>query len=394
MNMIENMDKFNEFVSDIKTKNFYKEPLAWAFGRLNKGIMEPDKILSVDYAVVNFKENFSSAAVILWALNECGVNLDLTKSEFVATLDKKVVSKILEIFEFLKDEAKGQKHRNLQNLLTIKELLDENNFCVTFLFSDDRSQSVESVYLKLYLLSLQKVAIRSINLDGAFGLLPNVAWNEFGQPIELSWLRENEILLKMSGKYPNIISVDKFPRFLQHIIPQDSVRILDSSKVRMGAQLANGTTIMPGASYVNFNSGTTGKVMVEGRISSSVIVGDGSDIGGGASILGVLSGTNGNPISIGKRTLLGANSVTGIPLGDDCIVDGGIAILEGTKIFIDEKNRVLLQKSNPDFKFDREIYKAKDLSFLNGLHFRQDSQTGQITASLSIRAIKLNENLH
>ncbi|WP_407643624.1 tetrahydrodipicolinate N-succinyltransferase N-terminal domain-containing protein [Campylobacter portucalensis] len=392
--MIENMDKFNEFVSDIKTKNFYKEPLAWAFGRLNKGIMEPDKILSVDYAVVNFKENFSSAAVILWALNECGVNLDLTKSEFVATLDKKVVSKILEIFEFLKDEAKGQKHRNLQNLLTIKELLDENNFCVTFLFSDDRSQSVESVYLKLYLLSLQKVAIRSINLDGAFGLLPNVAWNEFGQPIELSWLRENEILLKMSGKYPNIISVDKFPRFLQHIIPQDSVRILDSSKVRMGAQLANGTTIMPGASYVNFNSGTTGKVMVEGRISSSVIVGDGSDIGGGASILGVLSGTNGNPISIGKRTLLGANSVTGIPLGDDCIVDGGIAILEGTKIFIDEKNRVLLQKSNPDFKFDREIYKAKDLSFLNGLHFRQDSQTGQITASLSIRAIKLNENLH
>ena len=160
----------------------------------------------------------------------------------------------------------------------------------------------------------------------------------------------------------------------------------------MGAVLAPGTTIMPGAAYINFNSGTTGAVMVEGRVSSSVIVGDGSDIGGGASILGVLSGTNGNPISIGKRCLLGANSVTGVPLGDDCIVDAGIAILEGTKIFINDKEA--LQKLNPKFNFSQDIYKASQLANLNGIHYRQNSQTGQITANISKRAIKLNADLH
>ena len=196
----------------------------------------------------------------------------------------------------------------------------------------------------------------------------------------------------MKGWYPNIVSVDKFPRYLNHIIPSDNTRILDSAKVRMGAVLAPGTTVMPGASYINFNSGTTGPVMVEGRISSSVSVGDGSDVGGGASILGVLSGTNGNPISVGKRCLLGANSVTGVPLGDDCIIDAGIAILEGTKIYISDKEA--LEKVNPGFKFDKEIYKALELANLNGIHYRQNSQTGQITASISKRAIKLNADLH
>jgi 2,3,4,5-tetrahydropyridine-2-carboxylate N-succinyltransferase len=132
--------------------------------------------------------------------------------------------------------------------------------------------------------------------------------------------------------------------------------------------------------------------MVEGRISSSVSVGDGSDVGGGASILGVLSGTNGNPISVGKRCLLGANSVTGVPLGNDCIVDAGLAILEGTKVYINDKEA--LKKVNPEFKFDKEIYKAIELSNLNGIHYRQNSQTGQITASISKRAIKLNADLH
>ncbi|ELB3527174.1 2,3,4,5-tetrahydropyridine-2,6-carboxylate N-succinyltransferase, partial [Campylobacter coli] len=131
------------------------------------------------------------------------------------------------------------------------------------------------------------------------GLLSNVAWSD-DKPIELEYLRANEMRLKMSNQYPKIDFVDKFPRFLAHIIPEDNTRILESSKVRMGASLAAGTTIMPGASYVNFNAGTTGACMVEGRISSSAIVGEGSDVGGGASILGVLSGTSGNAISVGK----------------------------------------------------------------------------------------------
>ena len=400
MNKIKNIDEFNKFVDEIKKSKFYKEPIAWAFGRVNKGIIDTKKTLSVDYAVVNYKENLGSAAVVLWALNECGVKLSLNDSEAVFEIDDKITKKVLSIFEFLKDEAEGNKHKNLQNLMVINEILtngeygDENHFYVTFLFSDEKPKSVASVYLKLYLLSLGKVELRSINLDGAFGVLPNVAWDEFAKPVELEWLRENEIFLKMSGAYPVISSVDKFPRFLNHIIPDDSVRILDAAKVRMGAQIANGTTVMPGASYINFNAGTTGKVMIEGRVSSSVIVGEGTDIGGGASILGVLSGTSGNPISVGKRCLLGANSVTGIPLGDDCIVDGGIAILEGTKVYIDEKNRTSLRKINPKFDFKNEIYKATELANLNGLHFRQNSQTGQMTASLSKKAVKLNKDLH
>ena len=245
------------------------------------------------------------------------------------------------------------------------------------------------------MLSKNFVKPREINLDGAFKILPNLAWDEHGRPYELEYLRKNEIELKMRGKYPNIAFIDKFPRFLSHIVPSsDTTRILDSAKVRLGAHIASGTVVMPGASYINFNSGTLGSVMVEGRISSSVRVGEGSDIGGGASILGVLSGTNGNPISIGERCLLGANSVTGIPLGDDCIVDAGVAVLEGTKIFISEENRQKLAKINPNFNFNATIYKGRELAGLNGLHLRQDSQSGQIICALSIKAVKLNENLH
>ena len=151
---------------------------------------------------------------------------------------------------------------------------------------------------------------------------------------------------------------------------------------------------MPGASYINFNAGTTGSVMVEGRISSSAIVGDGSDVGGGASILGVLSGTDGNPISVGKNSLLGANSTCGIPLGDGCIIDAGVAILEGTKVGIYEEEKAKIQEVNKNLTITGDIFKAKDLAGLNGLHFRQNSMTGEITASRSTREIKLNAELH
>lgn len=132
--------------------------------------------------------------------------------------------------------------------------------------------------------------------------------------------------------------------------------------------------------------------MVEGRVSSSVVVGEGTDIGGGASILGVLSGTSGNAISIGKACLLGANSVTGIPLGDNCIVDAGIAVLEGTKFFINDKEEI--EKLNEGFKFSKDIYKGIELAGLNALHFRMNSQSGQMSVSLNKKAVKLNQSLH
>lgn len=393
---IKNLDDLKKFTDEIRSQAGYKDPIAFAIGRSIKG--KSAKTISVNYAVVNMNENYGSAAVLNWAIEKNGIKIDNSGSEFVAPINSAITADALNIFDFLLDECEGDKHKNVQNLLVIDEILNDGEmendveFVVTFLYSDDTPKSVEAVYLKLYLLSLNKAEIRTLNLNGAFGLLPNLAWDSDGNPHELDHLRENEIWLKMKGWYPNIVSVDKFPRYLNHIIPSDNTRILDSAKVRMGAVLAPGTTVMPGASYINFNSGTTGPVMVEGRISSSVSVGDGSDVGGGASILGVLSGTNGNPISVGKRCLLGANSVTGVPLGDDCIVDAGLAILEGTKVYINDKEA--LKKVNPEFKFDKEIYKAIELSNLNGIHYRQNSQTGQITASISKRAIKLNADLH
>lgn len=393
---IKNLDDLKKFTDEIRSQAGYKDPIAFAIGRSIKG--KSAKTISVNYAVVNMNENYGSAAVLSWAIEKNGIKIDNSGSEFVAPINSAITADALNVFDFLLDECEGDKHKNVQNLLVIDEILNDGEmendveFIVTFLYSDDVPKSVEAVYLKLYLLSLNKAEIRSLNLNGAFGLLPNLAWDSDGNPHELDHLRENEIWLKMKGWYPNIVSVDKFPRYLNHIIPSDNTRILDSAKVRMGAVLAPGTTVMPGASYINFNSGTTGPVMVEGRISSSVSVGDGSDVGGGASILGVLSGTNGNPISVGKRCLLGANSVTGVPLGDDCIIDAGIAILEGTKIYISDKEA--LEKVNPGFKFDKEIYKALELANLNGIHYRQNSQTGQITASISKRAIKLNADLH
>jgi 2,3,4,5-tetrahydropyridine-2-carboxylate N-succinyltransferase len=274
-----------------------------------------------------------------------------------------------------------------------EEGMREGEYRVVFIYEDAAPQSVESVYLKLYALSHGKAELRVLNLNGAFGLLNNVAWSG-NTPIELDWLRDNEIELKLRNEYPIIDFVDKFPRLLQHVILADNTRILDTSKVRFGAQVAAGTTVMPGASYINFNAGTLGPVMVEGRISSSAIVGSGSDVGGGASILGVLSGTDGNPISIGENTLLGANATCGIPLGDACIIDAGLAILEGTKITMSDDARNAINEVNPEANLTTNTVKGIDLAGLNGIHFRQDSTTGAVVAMRSTREVKLNAELH
>ncbi|MCD6432697.1 MAG: tetrahydrodipicolinate N-succinyltransferase N-terminal domain-containing protein, partial [Sulfurimonas sp.] len=316
----------------------------------------------------------------------------------VCDINLEFLKRCLSAFTPYSEEAHGDAHKNIQVVSALySQIVNsgslEGEFKVTFIFDDVPLESVEASYLKLYAMSQAKVNLREINLNGAFGALPNVAWSN-GQPIELDYLREFEIELKLANEYPHIDFIDKFPRFLQHIIPADNTRILDTSKVRFGAQLAAGTTVMPGASYINFNAGTTGAVMVEGRISSSAIVGDGSDVGGGASILGVLSGTDGNPISVGKNSLLGANSTCGIPLGDACIIDAGLAILEGTKVGVYPKELAKIQKANPNLTMEGEIFKCKDLAGLNGIHFRQNSMTGEITASRSTREIKLNADLH
>ncbi|ENN9470573.1 tetrahydrodipicolinate N-succinyltransferase N-terminal domain-containing protein [Campylobacter upsaliensis] len=386
--MINTKEDFLLLVKQIEQKANYKKPYAFGIARLDRGQLNKNKILQASFALINYEQNYASAAIMLEAFARRGVELDFSKSEFVGLLKLEDIDFALSCFKpFLEEEG----HKNIDLLKIIKDKFKNDEFAFVCLFDDKEPLSVESVYLKLYLLSSKKVPLRGLNLNGAFGLLHNVAWSE-DKPIELEYLRENEMRLKMSRQYPKIDFIDKFPRFLAHIIPEDNTRILESSKVRMGAALAAGTTIMPGASYVNFNAGTTGACMVEGRISSSAIVGEGSDIGGGASILGVLSGTSGNAISVGKACLLGANSVTGIPLGDNCIIDAGIAVLEGTKFLLKDKEE--LQKVNLGFDFNKEIYKGIELKNLNALHFRQDSISGAMIVGFNKKAITLNAALH
>ncbi|NCO00575.1 MAG: 2,3,4,5-tetrahydropyridine-2,6-carboxylate N-succinyltransferase [Epsilonproteobacteria bacterium] len=399
MEIIQTADAFKALIEDIKsTTDGYRDPLAFGICRVDLGQLNVDKTLQATYPLINWNENFGSAAIFVKALQEQGVHVDFTQSESVHNINLDFLKSCLAAFTPYSDEAYGDAHKNIQVVSALYTQLINNGslegeFKVTFIYDDAPLESVEATYLKLYALSQAKVQIRGVNLNGAFGALPNVAWSN-GSPIELEYLREFEIELKIANEYPHIDFVDKFPRLLQHIIPADNTRVLDTSKVRFGAQLAAGTTVMPGASYINFNAGTTGPVMVEGRISSSAIVGAGSDVGGGASILGVLSGTDGNPVSIGKNTLLGANSTCGIPMGDGCILDAGLAILEGTKVKIYPKDIAKIQEANQNRALEGEIFKAKDLAGLNGLHFRQNSQTGEITVSRSTREIVLNADLH
>lgn len=395
--MIFTKEEFKAKVEEIQSQSWYRNPIGFGLARVDRGQKNPEKILQATFPVVNWEENYGSAAVFLNALKEAGAAVDTTKSELVCEVSDTFLTSCIETFRPYIPEAKGEDHKNVQVISQLASLplesgLSADNFKVVFIFEDAVVESVEAAYLKLYALSTGKAKLRSLNLNGIFGALHNCAWTG-STPIELDWLRENEIALKLANKYPEITMVDKFPRFLSHVIPADNTRILETSKVRFGAQLAAGTTVMPGAAYINFNAGTEGVVMVEGRISSSAVVGAGSDVGGGASILGVLSGTDGVPVSIGENTLLGANSCTGTAIGDGCILDAGVTILPGTKITLSEKAVAALKEINPD-KEITTLMRGMDFLGVNGVHFRQNSVNGQIIAMRSTREVKLNADLH
>lgn len=215
------------------------------------------------------------------------------------------------------------------------------------------------VYLRLHLLSHRLAAPRTLNLDGIFGLLTNVAWTSIG-PVALDALNDVRYNLIKHGEHLTVHGVDKFPRMTDYVVPS-GVRIADASRVRLGAHLASGTTVMH-EGFCNFNAGTLGTSMVEGRISSGVVVGDGSDIGGGASIMGTLSGGGKEVISVGEHCLLGANSGLGISLGNGCIIEAGLYVTAGT--------RVLLP--------DGAVVKAREVSGASGLLFRRNSQSGAV----------------
>ena len=230
-------------------------------------------------------------------------------------------------------------------------------------------------YLRLHLLSHRLVAPNTVNLDGVFAALPNVVWTSAG-PCAVDGFEQTRLRLRARGPV-QVFGVDKFPRMTDYVVPA-GVRIAHADRVRLGAHLAPGTTVMH-EGFVNFNAGTLGASMVEGRISAGVVVGDGSDVGGGASIMGTLSGGGTEVISVGKRCLLGANSGLGISLGDDCVIEAGLYITAGTKVTMADGGRV----------------KARELSGANNLLFRRNSITGAVeVVSRDGKGITLNEALH
>jgi len=218
-------------------------------------------------------------------------------------------------------------------------------------------------YLRLHLLSARLVAPHGCNLDGVFGLLANVVWTTAG-PCAVEGFEATRLRLRAAGRAVTVLGIDKFPRMVDYVIPS-GVRIADADRVRLGAHLAEGTTVMH-EGFVNFNAGTLGVSMVEGRISSGVVVGDGSDIGGSASIMGTLSGGGKEVIRIGAGCLLGANSGTGISLGDGCLVEAGCYITAGSKVTLP----------------DGSVRKARELSGRSGLLFRRNSTSGALEVVL------------
>ena len=245
---------------------------------------------------------------------------------------------------------------------------------------DDSIKDVVSAYLKLHLISYRFVLPNSINLDGLFNALPNVTWTNKG-PISIDEIDQELLSSKQNKNDLFIRSLDKFPQLVDYIIPKN-VRIADASRVRLGAYLSPGTTIMH-EGFVNFNSGTLGTAMIEGRISAGVVVGNNSDLGGGCSTMGTLSGGNNIKISIGENCLIGANAGVGIPLGDNCTIEAGLYITAGTKIEVYKENGEI-----------DGVLKGSELSNCSNLVFLRNSQNGKVIAKVNQKSINLNSELH
>jgi 2,3,4,5-tetrahydropyridine-2-carboxylate N-succinyltransferase len=278
------------------------------------------------------------------------------------------------------DDAMVASHPDLDEQLGMREQRDEvRNVTIRpiriTVDVDEAPSSAADAYLRLHLLSARLAAPHSVRMDGIFGVLENAVWTNLG-PIAVPELDHVRLRVKQSGGVLHVHGVDKFPRMLDYVVPS-GVRIADASRVRLGAHLAEGTVVMH-EGFCNYNAGTLGTSMVEGRISAGVVVGDGSDVGGGASIMGTLSGGGTEVISIGERCLLGANAGIGISLGDDCSVEAGLYVTAATPVL------------TPD-----GVVKARELSGITGTLFYRDGQTGQVIARPRTKSWgELNAALH
>lgn len=257
---------------------------------------------------------------------------------------------------------------------------DHRTAIAVLLENDSDPASVAEAYLKLQILSHRLAKPHQVNLNGIFASLPNLAWTNEG-PIDMQDINASITAARAAGRWLNVKSVDKFPPMTDYVVP-DGVRIAHTARVRLGAHIGKGTTIMH-EGFVNFNAGTAGASMIEGRISAGVFIGEGSDLGGGSSTMGTLSGGGNVVISVGENCLIGANAGTGIALGDRCIIEAGLYITAGTKVvMLDDKNQ------------NAGEVKARELSGKSDLLFRRNSISGTIECKTNKTVVELNEELH
>jgi 2,3,4,5-tetrahydropyridine-2,6-dicarboxylate N-succinyltransferase len=361
--------RFHERVAEITARDDYVKPAAWALGVATRA---GEQTLDVYFPRVNLREYFRPGATIWDAVGRPALPA-------VADVDEAAVAQSMAVFELLDDPDDGS-HPNLDALQALapfaggRELDAWRRRELVVVFIDHLSSapaSVEDAYLRLHLLSLRKVAPHGLSLEGVFSVLPNVVWTSAGP-----FTPEAFALARMEDLELRVRSVDKFPRMTDYVVPT-GVRIADADRVRLGAHLAEGTTVMH-EGFVNYNAGTLGHAMIEGRVSAGVVIGEGSDIGGGASILGTLSGGGQETLRIGRNCLIGANAGVGISLGDGCTVEAGLYVTPGSKVLLE----------------DGRVVKARELSGRDGLLFWRNSQTGAIEARERPNDVALNNELH
>jgi 2,3,4,5-tetrahydropyridine-2-carboxylate N-succinyltransferase len=347
-------------ITELRERPGWVDPVAFGVGvatisRRGDGT----KVLDTWYPAVNLNENEGFAALVADAVGQ-----HLPSGSF--RLDSATVTAVLAELEPLIGD--GGDHPNATALALARDIVEgappptevERCVMVTFLESLDATPvDTHDIYLRLHLLSTRKVAPHGLSLEGMFGLLNNVAWTSVG-PCDPDGFEEQRARLRAAGHVVSVSSLDKFPPMTDYVIPS-GVRIADAARVRLGAHLADGTTVMH-EGFVNFNAGTLGNAMVEGRISAGVVVGADSDVGGGASIMGTLSGGGKEVIRVGEGCLVGANAGIGISLGDRCVVEAGLYVTAGTLV------------TQPD----GEVVKARELSGRSDLLFRRNSRSGSV----------------
>jgi 2,3,4,5-tetrahydropyridine-2-carboxylate N-succinyltransferase len=310
------------------------------------------------------------------------VNLDPKMSRVIRSVFSDLGSDIEPSPEQLASLVSALESNNFNELASIIKTLQTTDKCIVAVLQDKNlsPKTVPQGYLKLHLLSHRLVKPHQTDISGIFGVLKNIAWTSFGA-IDIEELPERMLESRLSGTPLIIDCVDKFPKMVDYVVPT-GIRIADTSRVRLGAYVGEGTTVMH-EGFINFNAGTEGPNMVEGRISAGVFCGSGSDVGGGASIMGTLSGGGTEVISLGRQCLLGANSGSGISLGDRCTIEAGLYVTGGTIITILDDNKNDVRKA-----------KALELSGQSDLLFRRNSVTGAVECLTNLSAIELNSELH